>query len=99
MNFKALAASALVATTALIGAVAPSEARPSRLVGFETDMGTRVWYEPQGRNGVEVLVHNDYNGTGFQASRHCGSGQIRYWNNDGYTEDQIGYITQDACDW
>ena len=99
MNFKSLAASALVATTALVGSFAPVEARPSRLVAFETAQGTEVYFEPKGHYGVEVLLHNDYNGTGFQASRHCGSGQVRWWNNQGYTKAQIMSITADACNY
>ena len=99
MNFKTLVLSSVVGITSILGGVGINEAqaRPHRLVHFETDRGTDVYFEPKGRHGVEVLVNNSYNRTGFEAVRNCYTGEYSWKNNDGYTQAQIDSITLDAC--
>ena len=99
MKIKNILLGSTLLLSSVLGVVNPAEARPTRLVHFETDRGTSVYFEPKGRNGVEVLVNNPYNKTGFQAVRNCYTGEYSWKNNDGYTETQIRNITRDACNF
>ena len=97
MNFKALAASALVASTALFSAV-PAEARPSRVVTTTTNDGTEISVAPVGTTGVQVVIDNKYTETGFIGNMNCATGRYQWRANDGYSKAQIEGILEAACD-
>ena len=98
-TFSKILLSSVVGLTSIFGMVGEAEARPYRTVHFETSRGTEVYFSPVGSNGVRVTVNNNYNGSGFLAVRHCGTGEYSWSHNDGYTQTQIRNITRDACNY
>ena len=98
-TFSKILLSSVVGLSSILGVVGEAEARPTRLIDFTTNSGTKVYFEPVGRNGVEVLVTNDYTKTGFIGNMDCSSGRYQWRANDGYTQNQIRDILTDACEF
>ena len=84
MNFKALAASALVATTALFGGMAPAEARTCFDVGNSGSGVICNEYKGTNRYGsvYNVGYADDYgNSTGMTVT--CRGAHVVDWNSNG----------------
>lgn len=94
MKLLTLAATALVAATALI---TPAEARPNRTYCNTLDDGTEFCVAPAGRNGVHVTVDNKWDNTGFIAHGNCSTGDVQWRSNTGWMNKNIVSTVQYIC--
>ena len=86
MKLLTLAATALVAATALI---TPAEARPNSTYCNTLDDGTEFCVAPVGRHSVSVTVDNKWDDTGFIAHGNCATGEVQWRANTGWMNKNI----------
>ena len=99
MKIKNLLLGSTLILSSLLGVVSPAEARPSRTITGTLDDGTRYGIDPIGYNSVEFVIYNPYNGTGFIGNMDCSNGRYQWRANTGYSQQQIGNILEDACNF